>query len=212
MQKLIVAIFLIIGINAFTQGTAGIYKFKVNIDQRLTNQFIVNNANQNQLNIPDVLNDSLVSFVKRLVTQEVFAKTQWLFPLNRKSEQKKTRSSSTQLGDMPRGTKRQAMKTEYLEYYVKFKIRVGVNKTMTVGNQIASYSRLKPYVRVKMKAYGVDRRVKRRKQIRLGGFKGIGSVNMNIGGTTMTQTNALPIEEIMDMIFKGLVKFEKKVK
>ena len=131
---------------------------------------------------------------------------------SKKGEPKKTRNSSTQLGDMPRGTKRQAMKTEYLEYYVKFKIRVGVNKTMTVGNQFASYSRLKPFVRVKMKAFGVDRRVKRRKNIRLGGFKSIGSVNMNVGGTTMTQTNALPIEEIMDMIFKGLVKFKEKVK
>lgn len=212
MQKIIVIIFLLIGISVFSQGTAGIYKFKVNIDQRLTNQLVVNNMNQNQLNIPNVLNDSILSYVKRLVTQEVFAKTQWLFPLDKKGEPKKTGSSATQLGDMPRGTKRQAMKTEYLEYYVKFKIRVGVNKTMTVGNQVASYSRLKPYVRVKMKAYGVDRRVKRRKQIRLGGFKSIGSLDMNIGGTTMTQTNALPIEEIMDMIFKGLVKFEEKVK
>ncbi len=204
MQKLIGLLFLVIGFNLYSQETAGIYNFKVNIDQLLTNQ--------NQLNVPTILQDSLLSVVRRLVTQEVFTKTQWLFPLNKKGEPKKTRNTSTQIGNLPRGTKRQAMKTEYLEYYVKFRIIVGVNKPISLNNKVATYSLYKPYVRVKMKAYGLDRRVKYRKHIRLGGFNGINSVNMNVGGTTMSHINSLTIAEVFDMIFKGLDKFEKKVK
>jgi hypothetical protein len=81
---------------------------------------------------------------------------------------------------------------------------------MTFGGVNASYSRLKPYVRVKMKAYGIDRRLKKRKSIRLGGFQSIGSFDFNMGGTTVTQTNGLPINEVLDMVFKGLKKFEDK--
>jgi hypothetical protein len=94
---------------------------------------------------------------------------------------------------------------------VKFKILVGVNKTMTVGAQGASYSRLKPFVKVKMRVYGIDKRLKRSKQSRQGGFNSIGSFEFNMGGTTITNTNALPIEQVLDMIFKGLTRFESKI-
>ncbi len=192
------------------QSNAGIYKFKWRIDNRLVNNFVVNNNGGNDLNIPTALYDSILSRVDILVSQEMQSETHLLYPLNKKGKELKTWSSSSQVGGLPRGTKRKAMRTEYLDYYVKFKISVDVNKTMTVGNTAASFSRLKPYVRIKMRVYGVDKRLKRRKQIRLGGFDSISSFEFTVGGSTLTNTNALPIEQVLDMIFKGLLKFENK--
>jgi hypothetical protein len=82
---------------------------------------------------------------------------------------------------------------------------------MTVGTTGANYSRLKPYVKVKMRVYGINKRLQRSKQCRQGGFNSIGSFEFNVGGTTITNTNAMPIEQVLDMIFKGLNKFESKV-
>ena len=210
MKKSLFILFLFVGFIAFSQGTTGIYKFKWHIDSRLTNQVVFNNNGNGNLNIPNNLYDSVISRVEYLVTQELHSDVKWIYPINRKGKELKTGNSSSQVGGLPRGTKRQAMRAEYLEYYVKFKVIVGLNKTFTIGGVNASYSRLKPYVKVKMKAYGIDRRVKKRKKIRQGGFKSIGSFDFNMGGTTVTQTNGMPIEEVLDMVFKGLKKFEEK--
>jgi len=204
-------IFSLLIVNTLSgQSNAGIYKFKWRIDNRLVNNFVVNNNGGNDLTIPTALYDSILSRVDILVSQEMQSETHLLYPLNKKGKELKTWSSSSQVGGLPRGTKRKAMRTEYLDYYVKFKISVDVNKTMTVGNTAASFSRLKPYVRIKMRVYGVDKRLKRRKQIRLGGFDSISSFEFTVGGSTLTNTNALPIEQVLDMIFKGLLKFENK--
>lgn len=196
---------------SFSQSTAGIYKFRWRVDNRLTNNFVVNNNGGNQLMIPTALYDSVMRRVNQLVSQEMQCETRLLYPLNKKGKELKTSSTTSQVGGLPRGTKRKAMRAEYLDYYVKFKIIVGVNKTMTVGTTGANYSRLKPYVKVKMRVYGVDKRLKRSKQSRQGGFNSIGSFEFNMGGTTVTTTNALPIEQVMDMIFKGLTRFENKI-
>jgi hypothetical protein len=210
MKKLCILFALFISAVAQSQGTTGIFKFKWNIDNRLTNTVIINNTGNSDLFIPTNLYDSVISRVEYLVTQELHSDTKWIYPINRRGKELKTNSTSSQVGGLPRGTKRQAMRSEYLEYYVKFRITVGLNKTFTFGGVNASYSRLKPYVRVKMKAYGIDRRLKKRKNIRLGNFDSIGSFDFNVGGTTVTQTNGLPINEVLDMVFKGLKKFEEK--
>jgi len=210
MKNTLFLLFLLFVSATFAQGTTGIYKFKWNIDSRLTNQVVINNTGNGNLTIPNNLYDSVISRVEYLVTQELHSDTKWIFPINRKGKELKTGNSSSQVGGLPRGTKRQAMRAEYLEYYVKFRVTVGLNKTFTIGGVNANYSRLKPFVKVKMKAYGIDRRVKKRKKIRLGGFKSIGSFDFNMGGTTVTQTNGLPIEEVLDMVFKGLKKFEDR--
>jgi hypothetical protein len=48
--------------------------------------------------------------------------------------------------------------------------------------------------------------------VRQGGFPSIGSVEFQVGGSTMTNNNALPIDQIVDMVFKGLEKFNRKIK
>lgn len=213
MQKILLFIFLSAYLTSVAQGTAGIYKFRWTIDSRLRNRVVINNAgDRNQNNIPTHLYDSVVNRVRKIVASELHTDTHYLYSLDKKGRERRMANTSDQIGGLPRGTKRQAMGTEYLEYYVKFKIRVDLNKTVSFGTEVASYSRLKPYVRVKMKAYGVDRRLKERKSSRTGGFKSIGSFNINVGGTTVTNTETPPIEEVLDMVFKGLIKFEEKVR
>lgn len=202
---------------SFAQGTAGIYKVKWFIDKRLTNEVIINangggNFGLDRLTIPPALYDSVVAEIQKIVQQDLRSDAQYIYPLSRSGRELRTNNTAEQVGGLPRGTKRKAMGTEYKEYYVKFKIHVGLNKTFGIGGEVASYSRLKPFVRVKMKAYGLDRRVKYRKTTRLGDFKSIGSFEYNLGGVTVTNTNGLPIEEVLDMVFKGLDKFENKVK
>ena len=196
---------------ASAQTSAGIYKFKWRVDNRLVNNFIVNNAGGNDLRIPTLLYDSVMRRVNQLVSQEMQTETHLLYPLNDKGVELRTWSTPSQVGGLPRGSKRRAMRTEYLDFYVKFKIIAGVNKTMTIGGTTANYSRLKPYVKVKMRVYGIDKRIKRSKQSRQGGFNSIGSFEFNMGGTTVINTNALPIEQVLDMIFKGLTRFENKI-
>jgi hypothetical protein len=212
MQRLLIILLLLINVNSFAQGTAGIYKIRFFIDKRMTNRLVVNNNGMDRLEIPPVLYDSVVNEIVQIVREEMRVDTRLIYSLNNQGEEMRTRSSSDYVGGLPRGTKKRAMRTEYMEYYVKFKIYAGLTKTVGISSEIASYSRLKPYVRVKMKVYGLDKRCKFRKRTRLGGFKSLGSFEFNMGGTTLTNTTALPIEEVMDMVFKGLEKFRNKVK
>jgi hypothetical protein len=138
--------------------------------------------------------------------------TRLLYLTNDRGNQLVTSSRIDQVGGLPRGTKRKAMHAEYLEYYVKFRIHVGVTKSGTIGNEMVNYSRLRPYVRVKMKAKTLNRFQTKRKSVRQGGFPSIGSVEFQVGGTTMSNNNALPIEQVVNMVFKGLSRFESKIK
>ena len=199
------------------QTGVGIYKIKWFVDKRLTNRFMMENtgfgnAGMGRLEIPTGLQDSVIKKVTSIVQDELRTDVAILFPTNSKGKALQSAAGLEWVGGLPRGTRKQAIKTEYKEYYVKFKIHVGVNKVLTIGNEAANYSRLHPYVRVKMKAYGVDRRLKFRKRSRKSGFNSLGSFEFNVGGVTMTNSNALPIVEIVNMVFQGLQRFEEKVK
>jgi len=212
-KTVLLTLVLYISLIAHAQPTgAGIYKMRWFVDKRLTNSFTINNAGTTPLNIPTALCDSVVNEVMKLVKDELFTQVRLIYPLNNKGNEMRYVTTTDLVGGLPRGTKKKAMKTEYLEYYVKFKINVGVNSIGSVGGEVASYSRLKPYVRIKMKAYGLDRRVKRRKVARTAKFSSIGSFQYNIGGVTMTNTNAIPVEQVVSMVFQGLDKFKNKGK
>lgn len=219
MTRSLLFTFLICGFLSYSQGTAGIYKIKWQVDKRLTNRFTVENnggawgnMGADRLSIPQHLYDSVLNEVLSIVRNELRTDTRIIYPLSNNGTELRYRSSIEQVGGLPRGTKRRAMRTEYLEYYVKFKIRVGVNKGTSIGNEMASYSRLHPFVRVKMKAYGQDKRRKYRKTARQGNFKSLGSFEYNMGGVRVTNSNALPIEEIVGMVFQGLDKFKNKTR
>ncbi len=211
MKRFLFIGFLFMKLCSFAQENAGIYKVRWFIDNRLTNQFVFNN-NSGRLSIPTRLYDSTVNEIKNIVQQELMVPSQYVYSMNSKGVERKTAATSEQVGGFPTGTKRQAMKTEYMEYYVKFKITVGLTKGVGVGGPNANYSRLHPFVKVKMKAYGIDKRCKYRKVTRARGFRSIGSFQTNVGGTTVSANNALPIEQVMDMVFQGLTKFKNKVK
>lgn len=214
MNRILLFVFVLSYISSFSQGTAGIYKVRWHVDKRLTNNFTVNNGfgNQNNLNIPPQLYDSVVNRIVQVVTHDLRTDTRMLYLTNDRGNQLLTPTRIDQVGGLPRGTKRKAMQAEYLEYYVKFRIRVGVTKTGTIGNETVNYSRLRPYVRVKMKAKTLNRFQTKRKSIRRGGFPSISSIEFQVGGTTMTNNNALPIEQVVDMVFRGLDKFDEKIK
>jgi hypothetical protein len=219
MRTILFTFFVMHSLLFLAQNTAGIYKVKWFVDKRLTNRFVVENTGGgmgnfglNRLEIPAALYDSVLLDIKKNVEHELNTDAMYIYALNSNGVQLRSNATSERVGGLPRGTKRKAMKSEYKEYYVKFKIYVGLNKTFGFGNEMASYSRLKPYVRVKMKAYGIDRRTKYRKRTRVGGFDGINSFEYNMGGVKVTNSNALPIEEVVDMVFKGLDHFENKPK
>ena len=182
------------------------------VDHRLTNSFTIGANGGNQLTIPKHLFDSITTEVHKIVQSELHSDVQWLYSLNKRGQERRYASTSQQVGGLPRGTKRQAMATEYLEYYVKVKISVDVHNIASIGTEVVTYSRLRPFVKVKMKAYGIDRRRKYRKVARTSNFKSIGSFQYNIGGVTMTNNNALPIEQIVKMVGEGLEKFKNKVR
>lgn len=215
MKNFICLIFLLVSVQLLAQGNAGIYKVKWLVDKRLTNRFvfentdgIIRNNGLNRLEIPENLYDSVLLEVKNIVEKELQTDAMYIYSLNGKGKQLRTTATAERVGGLPRGSKRKAMKTEYQEYYVKFKIYVGLNKSFGIGNEIASYNLLKPFVRVKMKAYGIDRRVKFRKRRRTGGFDSISSFEYNLGGVKVTNTNALPIGQVIDMVLLGLDNFE----
>ncbi|TNF50617.1 MAG: hypothetical protein EP305_00035 [Bacteroidetes bacterium] len=215
MKNFICLIFLLVSVQLLAQGTAGIYKVKWFVDKRLTNRFVVENSGGgmgnmglNRLEIPENLYDSVLMEIKSIVEKELQTDAMFIYSLNGNGKQLRTNATAERVGGLPRGTKRKAMKTEYQEYYVKFKIYVGLNKTFGIGNEFASYNRLKPYVRVKMKAYGIDHRVKFRKRKRTGGFDSISSFEYNVGGVQVTNTNALPIDQVVEMVMTGLTNFE----
>ncbi len=219
MKNLICLIFLLVSVQLHAQSNAGIYKVKWFVDKRLTNRFVFENTDGvmrnnglNRLDIPENLFDSVLMEIKGIVEKELQTDAIFIYSRNNKGKQLRTAASAEHVGGLPRGTKRKAMKTEYQEYYVKFKIYVGLNKTFGIGNEFASYNRLKPFVRVKMKAFGIDRKVKFRKRKRTGGFDSISSLEYNLGGVKVTNTDALSINEILDMVFNGLVNFENKIK
>lgn len=216
MKSLLFSIAILSMFPLYSQEKTGVYKISWQIDKRLTNSFsVTNNGNDfgnGRINIPQNLMDSVVNEVLLIATQELKCDAHLLYPLSNKGTELMYRNTSEQVGSLPRGTRKKALRTEYLDYYMKVKIRVDVSKGPSIGNEVANYSRLHPYVRVKMKAYGADRRKKYRKSSYLGNFKSIGSFEYNLGGVTVTNTNAIPIQEIVTMTLQGLDKFKNKVR
>ncbi|MES2799791.1 MAG: hypothetical protein V4638_07225 [Bacteroidota bacterium] len=217
MRTIVLLSFIFFQTVAFAQEGAGIFKFRWFIDKQLTNDVIVTNGNAGNfgvrtLQIPQHLYDSVLSVVKRIAGQELRTDAKYIFPVNRRGKELKTSNGAEYVGNLPRGTRRQAMRSEYIENYVKVKIQVGLNKTVGIGIGVASYSRLRPYVRVKMKSYLGGRKVTYRKTTRNSDFPSLSSFEIDMGNTTVTNTNSMPIEQVLDMVFKGLDKFENKVK
>ena len=215
MKTILFTLFLVISSMSLSQGTAGIYKIRWFVDKNLTNSFMINNnggigSRNNSLMIPQQSYDSIIVEINKIVSEQLHAETQIIYAMNNRGNQIVSGNSMEYVSGLPCANKRQAMKTEYKEYYVKFKIYVGAAKGAGFGNEVASYSRLRPYVRVKIKAYGIDKRCKFRKHSYKGGFDSIGSMQYNIGGVTMTNTNALPITEIVRMTRIGLETFKNK--
>lgn len=217
MKIVLTSCFIVLLLGAKAQESAGIYKFRWFVDKRITNSVVIENEGAggnwaNQLVIPQNLMDSVERMVKRLVAQEMRMETTYFFPQSNRGKDLKTATTAESVGGLPRGTRRRAMRTEYHQHYVKFKIQVGLNKTFGIGLGGANYSRLKPYVRVKMKSKGIARGSRYRKVTREGGFEGMNSFEYQVGGVTVTNTNALPVEQVFEMVIKGLQKFENKVK
>lgn len=218
MKQLLLIVALSFVAKSFAQETAGIYNFKWFVDKRLTNSTIVSSSNSNsnwgvdRIAVPQNLYDSVLNRVKWIVQNELKMDAVYFYPLKNNGKELRTSNTAESVGGLPRGTKRRAMRTEYMNQYVKFRIHVGLNKTFGIGAANVNYSRLKPYVRVKIKSKGFGRGNVYRKTTRLGDFPSINSVEFNMGGVTVTNTNALPIEQVLDMVFKGLDKFQNKVK
>jgi hypothetical protein len=211
LRYFIVGLVLWVALNITAQPSgAGIYKVRWFVDKRLTNSVTVNNIGTTPLSIPNALLDSVLNEITNIVKNELQAESRLIYSTNSNGKERLTITTSENVGGLPTGTKRQAFKTEYMEYYVKFKIIIGVNSVAAFGGQAVSYARLKPYVFIKMKAYGLDRKVKFHKSVRLASFNSIGSVQYNIGGVSMTNNNAITPEQMTNMVFEGLTKFKNK--
>lgn len=198
--------------SSFTQHSTGIYKLTWRIDKRLTTAFRMETQNQgviqdvHSFRMPDHHRDAVIEQTISIVNELLNTNSHLVYRKRKNGNQIATYASQEYVGGLPRSTKKKAIKEFEQDLYAKVYINVSAFRTSSLGASILNtgVSRLRPFVRIKIKAYGADRRRVYRKKIKLTDFDKLRSVSYTVGGTTVTRSQTLKDFEIKDMVVRAL--------
>ena len=212
MKTIILFIYLSTSIYCFTQHSTGIYKMTWRIDNRLTTAFQMETQNQgifrdvHTFRMPEQHRDAVVDQVKSIINELLNTNSQLVFRKRKNGNRIETGSSQEYVGGLPRSTKRKAIKEFEQDLYAKVYINVSAYRSNIVGASVLNtgVSRFRPFVRIKIKAYGSDRKRVYRKKIKLNDFEKLRSVSYTVGGTTVRRSQTLKDYEIRDMVIRAL--------
>jgi hypothetical protein len=199
----------------FTFAQGGIFKVRLMVDKALTSSVTFSTANQanntySNFRFPSNLQDSIKSEIQKTVKSQLFKESHFIYDLKADGSKKVTLETGTFAGGYPKMTKKRAIFGYEEELYIKIKIKVQGYNGPSFGAMGVQYSNIHPTVKVKMKAFDVDKKKVFSRKIRLWDFDKLNSLSYTNPLGTITTTKALNPEQIYQMIKHTLMVFNEE--
>lgn len=194
---------------------AGIFKVRLLVDKALTSSVTFTTANQSSnaysnFRFPSNLQDSIKFYIQKTVKSQLFKEAEFIYDLKADGSKRRTLETGTYAGGYPKMTKNRAIFAYEEEVYVKVKIKVQAYSGPSLGLMGVQYSNIHPSVKVKIKAFDIDKKKVFSRKIRLWDFDKISSVSYTGQFGSITNTNALNPQQIYQMIKHTLLVFNEE--
>lgn len=194
---------------------AGIFKVRLLVDKALTSSVTLTTANQSSntyssFRFPSNLQDSIKFYIQKTVKSQLFKESNFIYDLKADGSKRATLETGTFAGGYPKMTKKRAIFGYEEELYIKIKIKVQGYNGPSFGAMGIQYSNIHPTVKVKMKAFDVDKKKVFSRKIRLWDFDKLNSLSYTNPLGTITTTKALNPEQIYQMIKHTLMVFNEE--
>lgn len=194
---------------------AGIFKVRLLVDKALTSSVTFTTANQSSnayssFRFPSNLQDSIKFYIQKTVKSQLFKESNFIYDLKADGSKRATLETGTFAGGYPKMTKKRAIFGYEEELYIKIKIKVQGYNGPSFGAMGVQYSNIHPTVKVKMKAFDVDKKQVFSRKIRLWDFDKLNSLSYTNPLGTITTTKALNPEQIYQMIKQTLMVFNEE--
>jgi hypothetical protein len=211
----IVTTYLIVLIPFHYSAQVGIFKVRLLVDKALTSSVTFTAANQtnnaySNFRFPSNLQDSIKSYIQKTVKSQLFKESTFIYDLKADGSKRSTLETGTFAGGFPKMTKKRAIFGYEEELYVKFKIKVQAWNGPSFGAMGVQYSNIHPTVKVKIKAFDMEKKKVYSRKIRLWDFDKISSISYTNPIGTITNTKALNPEQIYQMIKHTLLVFNEE--
>lgn len=194
---------------------AGIFKVRLMVDKALTSSVTFTTANQSSnaysnFRFPSNLQDSIKFYIQKTVKSQLFKESNFIYDLKADGSKRATLETGTYAGGFPKMTKKRAIFGYEEELYVKVKIKVQGFKGPGLGTMGVQYSNIHPSVKVKIKAFDIDKKKVFSRKIRLWDFDKLASISFTSQLGSITNTNALNPQQIYQMIKHTLLVFNEE--
>ena len=194
---------------------AGIFKVRLLVVKALTSSVTFTTANQSSnaysnFRFPSNLQDSIKFYIQKTVKSQLFKEAEFIYDLKADGSKRRTLETGTYAGGYPKMTKNRAIFAYEEEVYVKVKIKVQAYSGPSLGLMGVQYSNIHPTVKVKIKAFDMDKKKVFSRKIRLWDFDKISSVSYTGQFGSITNTNALNPQQIYQMIKHTLLVFNEE--
>lgn len=215
-QLLCLITFCLIVLHPFQYSAqAGIFKVRLLVDKALTSSVTLTTANQSSnayssFRFPSNLQDSIKFYIQKTVKSQLFKESNFIYDLKADGSKRATLETGTFAGGYPKMTKKRAIFGYEEELYIKIKIKVQGYNGPSFGAMGVQYSNIHPTVKVKMKAFDVDKKKVFSRKIRLWDFDKLNSLSYTNPLGTITTTKALNPEQIYQMIKHTLMVFNEE--
>lgn len=194
---------------------AGIFRVRLLVDKTLTSSVTFTTANQStnaysNFRFPSNLQDSIKFYIQKTVKSQLFKESNFIYDLKADGSKRTTLETGTYAGGYPKMNKKRAIFGYEEELYVKMKIKVQGYNGPSFGAMGVQYSNIHPTVKVKIKAFDIDKKKVYSRKIRLWDFDKISSISYTGQLGSITNTNALNPQQIYEMIKHTLLVFNEE--
>jgi hypothetical protein len=212
---IIATLYLVVFLPFHYSAQAGIFKVRLMVDKALTSSVTFTTGNQSSnmysnFRFPAQLQDSIKSYIQKTVKSQLFKESTFIYDLKADGSKRTTVETGTFAGGYPKMTKKRAVFGYEEELYVKFKIKVQAWNGPSFGAMGVQYSNIHPTVKVKIKAFDMEKKKVYSRKIRLWDFDKISSVSYTNPLGSITNTKALNPEQIYQMIKHTLLVFNEE--
>ena len=217
-MKQLLLFFLIVNQSFFAQqaSSASIYRARFFIDKTLTNKVLVstsgsqNNFSGSLFRMPLNYIDSIKQIVEQGVGKELYAVAECQYLKKENGKLKTTYNSVQYVGGLPKGCKKKAVFAFEKDLYVFLKIRINAFRGVQIGGANLNYSKVRPYVFIRLKAFDETRKKVYTKKIRIYDFEKLESVQYTLGSVSVRNSEIITPDQICAMLKKTFLKMSEK--
>ena len=196
--------------------SASIYRARFFIDKTLTNKVLVStNGSQNNFSgslfrMPLNYIDSIKQIIEQGVGKELYAVAECQYLKKENGKLKTTYNSGQYVGGLPKGWKKKAVFAFEKDLYVFLRIRINAFRGVQIGGANLNYSKVRPFVFIRLKAFDETRKKVFSKKIRIYDFEKLESVQYSLGSVSVRNSEVITPDQICAMLKKTFSKMSEK--